>query len=348
MTRINRNLVVIAAILFVVSVLTYRQSVTRADRFQRGQIFLANLNPDEIHQIRLTQGDEQVTLQRQNDAFTLVEKEGYPASNASVNRLLRSLMEVGLEREIGGDSELAAELELEPVSDETIEIALQDATDKEMVRLRVGKAFDDGPGRYVQRLDGDGSPIYLSSGSISFPTDSDSYVEKAILDRAQSEVVRVEGQDFELVKAEGESSLTLEGLEDSAKLKTSEVNRLGGLVSGLRFDQVYLSDDPEVADLQFEPAVKVELEDGSGYIFSRASRDDRTFVRIQGFHTVTQIAISRDESEEDLAAKADVLTRADEIEEFNQFHGSWSYELGEWAAESLELSRSDLIDSESS
>lgn len=348
MTRLNRNLVVITAVLFVVSVLTYRQSVTRADRFQRGQIFLANLNPDEIHQIRLIQGSDQVTLQRQGDTFTVVEKEGYPASNSSVNRLLRSLVEVGLEREIGEDPALAEELELEPVTDETIEIALQDATDKEMVRLRVGRSFDDGPGRYVQRLDGDRSPIYLSSGSISFSTDADSYLQKGILDRAQAEVVRVEGQDFELVQPEDGSSLTLVGVDDSVKLKTSEINRLGGLVSGLRFDEVYLSDDPEVADLQFKPAVRVELEDGSGYMFSQASRDERTFVRVQGFHTVTQVAISRDESEEDLAEKADVLTRADEIEEFNQFHGSWTYELGEWAAESLGLSRSDLIDSESS
>ncbi len=345
MTRLNRNLVVLVAILFVASVFTYRQTVTRADRFQRGQIFLANLNPDEIYQIRLTQGGEEVTLQRQSDAFTLVEKEGYPASNSSVNRLLKSLMEVGLEREIGASSELAEELELEPVADETIEIALQDATDKEMVRLRVGKAFDDGPGRYVQRLDGDESPIYLTSGSISFSTDADSYLEKQILDRAQSEVAKVEGKDFVLAKSEGESNLTLEGLDDAAKLKTSEVNRLGGLVSGLRFDEVYLSDDPEVTDLRFEPAVRIDLEDGSGYVFSRATRDDRIFVRIQGFHTVTQVAISRDESEEELAEKADVLTRADEIEKFNQFHGSWTYELGEWAAESLQLSRSDLIDS---
>jgi hypothetical protein len=96
----------------------------------------------------------------------------------------------------------------------------------------------------------------------------------------------------------------------------------------------------------FASSVKVELEDGSGYLLSYASRDDRNFVRVQGYHTVTQVAITRDESEEELAEKAEVLTRADEIEAFNKFHGSWTYELGDWAAESLRLRRSDLIDSE--
>ncbi len=347
MTRINRNLMIAAGILLVISILTYRQSVARGDRFQRGQIFLANLNADEIARIHVVQGEDEVTLERQADGFTIDEKVGYPASNASVNRLLRTLMEVGLEREIGSGADLAEELELEPLADETIEVALHDAAEKEMVRIRVGKAFEDGPGRYVQRLDGDTSPIYLSSASVSLSADAGSYLEKEILDRDQSEVVRVEGRDFELVRPEGETQLELVGGSDSVKLKSSELNRLQGLVSGLRFDEVYLSDDAEVAELLFEPAVKIELEDGSGYVLSYASRDDHNFIRVQGYHTVTQVAITRDDSEEDLAGKAEILTRADEIEAFNKFHGSWTYELGDWAAESLRLSRSDLIDSES-
>ena len=348
MSRLNRNLIIAVAVLLAISVLTYRQSVSRADRFQRGQLFLANLNPDEIARVELVQGEDRVTLARQGDGFVVVEKEGYPASNSSVNRLLRGLLEIGLEQEVGNDEDLAAELEIDPVGDETTEIALFDSTEKEMVRVRIGKAFEDGPGRYVKRLDGEGSPIYLTSGALSFSADAGSYLEKEILDRDRSQVARVEGRDFELVREAGESQLRLVGAKEGVDLKTSEINRLQGLVSGLRFDQVFLSDDPEVADLDFERAVSVELDDGSGYVFSVASRDDHSFVRVQGFHKVTQVAITRDESEEELAEKAEVLTRADEIEDFNKFHGSWTYELGDWAAESLGLSRSDLIDSGSS
>ena len=242
---------------------------------------------------------------------------------------------------------MAAELGIEPPDDETVEVSLRDAADKEMVRMRVGAAFADGPGNYVQRLDGDGSPIYLSSSTLSLSTDLGSFLDKEILGRDQSEVKRIEGDGFELEKAEGSSDFELSG-SGSVKLKNSEVNRLKGLVSGLRFEEVYLSDDPQVANLDFSPAVTIELEDGSGYVFSTNSGEDGTFVRVQGFHTVTQVAITRDESEEELAAKADVLTRADEIEAFNQFHGSWTYELGEWAGESLQLKRADLIDSDSS
>lgn len=348
MSRINRNLLIAAGVLLVLSALTYRQSVTRAERFQRGQIFLANLNPDEIDKIELSQGEEKVTLVRGSDGFTVAEKQGYPASNSAVNRLLRGLVEIGLEQEVGSGSDLAAELAIDPVIEETTEVGLLDATGKEMVRLRIGKAFEQGRGRYVKRLDGEGSPIYLTSNAISFAADPGSYLEKQILDHERSGVVSVQGRDFELVLEEGETQLTLAGTGDGVDLKRSEINRLQGLVSGLRFDQVYLSDDAEVADLPFETAIEVQLEDGSGYVFLHAARDDRDFVRVQGFHTVTQVAITRDESEEDLAQKAEVLTRADEIEEFNRFHGSWTYELGDWASESLRLTRSDLIDDESS
>ena len=44
----NAKLAVLAVLLFVFSVFSYRQSVTRAERFERGQKFLAQLNPDEI------------------------------------------------------------------------------------------------------------------------------------------------------------------------------------------------------------------------------------------------------------------------------------------------------------
>ena len=131
-------------------------------------------------------------------------------------------------------------------------------------------------------------------------------------------------------------------------MKSSEVNRLGSVLSGLRFDEVFVADDPEVRDLEFEPALKVDLADGSGYELSLAARDERYFMKIRGFNTVQQVAISREESEEELKEKAEMLTRADEIDEFNSFHGSWVYEISKWTAEKLELRRGDLIDTESS
>jgi len=43
-----------------------------------------------------------------------------------------------------------------------------------------------------------------------------------------------------------------------------------------------------------------------------------------------------------------MLSRADEIDAFNQFHGSWVYEISDFTAEKLQLKRQDLIESEKS
>ena len=97
MSKMNRNLLLIVALLFLLSVLTYRQSLDRADRFQRGQRFLANLNPDDVATLVVTKGEDTVTLKRQGDRFVVAEKRDFPASNSAVNGSVVSLACDGVE-----------------------------------------------------------------------------------------------------------------------------------------------------------------------------------------------------------------------------------------------------------
>ncbi len=69
-----------------------------------------------------------------------------------------------------------------------------------------------------------------------------------------------------------------------------------------------------------------------------------TYLSIQGFSTVDRVEIAPDESEEELKEKADTLSRADEIRNFNAFHGSWVYEIEERFVEKLELRKADLVE----
>lgn len=345
MSKTNRNLLVVVAVLFLLSALTYWQSVGRADRFQRGQLFLSNLNPDEIARIELSKGEETVTLRRQEDRFTLAEKRDYPASNSSVNRFLRDLLEIGLEREVGRGEGLASELGIEPPGEETLEVALIDRAGQEMVRLRVGDAAEDGSGNYVQRLDEDEAAIYLTSQGVRLSADAGSFLDKQIVDHAASEVVRVEGGDFVLEKTPEDDELVLAAMPAGQQLKSSEVSRLKSLLSGLRYEEVFVADDSEVSGLEFDQTTKIDLADGSGYVLSHAREGERHFLKIRGHNEVQQVAITVDESEEELKEKAEMLSRADEIDAFNSFHGSWIYEISDFSAEKLQLKRSDLLES---
>ncbi len=346
-SKTNRNLTILTLVLMALSLWAYRESVNRADRFQRGQTFLSNLNPDEIARVEIRQGGESVTLERQGETFRVVEAQGYPASNAAVNRLVGDLLEISLEKEIGTGIELAAELELEPVGESTVEVLFQDAAQKEMVRLRLGRLFEGGPGRYVQRLDRPDDPIYLTSEGLHVKVDSTSFLRQQIVDVPGSEVVRIEGTDFILTRQGEGEGLSLEGAPASAEPKTAEISGLESILRNLSFKSVYVADDEEVRDLDLRSALSIDLEDGSGYDLAVAEREGRYFLQIAGRHSVSQVAISLDEAEEELQEKADMLTRADEIEDFNQFHGSWIYELSEADGRRLLLSQADLLEAES-
>jgi len=346
-SKTNRNLTILTLVLMTLSLWAYRESVNRADRFQRGQTFLSNLNPDEIARVEIRQGGESVTLERQGETFRVVEAQGYPASNAAVNRLVGDLLEISLEKEIGTGTELAAELELEPVGESTVEVLFQDAAQKEMVRLRLGRLFEGGPGRYVQRLDRPDDPIYLTSEGLHVKVDSTSFLRQQIVDVPGSEVVRIEGPDFILTRQGEGDGLSLVEAPASAEPKTAEISGLESILRNLSFKSVFVADDEEVRDLDLRSALSIDLEDGSGYDLAVAEREGRYFLQIAGRHSVSQVAISLDEAEEELQEKADMLTRADEIEDFNQFHGSWIYELSEADGRRLLLSQADLLEAES-
>lgn len=348
MSKLNRNMLLVVVALFLLSALTYRQSVGRADRFQRGQVFLANLNPDDVATITVSKGDEKVTLRRQADRFLVAEKRDYPASNSSVNKLLRDLLEIGLEREVGRGESLQAELEIEPLGPETVEVQLEGSGDQEMVRMRVGKTFDEGPGNYVQRFDEEDPAIYLTSSGVHASTEVGTYLDKLIVDHERTEVSIVSGADFLLERPADGGDLTVADLPAGEKVKSSEVGRLESALSGLRFDEVFVADANEVVGLLFEPALEIGLVDGSSYVLFLAQREEKTYLRIQGQNEVQQVAITVDEAEEELREKAEMLTRADEIDAFNSFHGSWVYEIGDLTAKKLRLTRKDLIEPETS
>ena len=348
MSKINRNLLLVAAALFLLSALTYRQSVGRGDRFQRGQLFLANLNPDDVTTISVAEGDDSVTLRRQGDRFLVAEKQDYPASNSSVNRLLRDLLEIGLERQVGKGENLQAELEIEPIGAATVEVVLSGSGEQEMVRMRLGKSFADGPGNYIQRFDEEDAAIYLTASGVQISTDVGTYLDKLIVDHERSEVSSVSGTDFLLARAAESGELALADLPAGEEAKTSEIGRLESMLTDLRFDEVFVADADEVSGLRFDPVLEIGLQDGSGYVLSLAQRDDKSYVKIRGTSEVQQVAIAVDEAEEELQEKADMLSRADEIDAFNSFHGSWVYEISDFTAGKLQLTRKDLVESETS
>jgi hypothetical protein len=335
----NAKLLVAVAVLAALSAFTYWNSVARADRFERGQKLLANLNPDEVAEVALRSAEGTLTLQRSGEAFLVKEANSYRASNAAVNRLLRDLLDISLAREVGSGEQLEAELGLEPLGEDGLEVRLANAAGQEMVLVRLGRRADEGGGVFVQRRDGDERPIFLTSAAVSVDAEARTYLDRELVDVPSADVVRVVGPDFELAR-EGEGQLQL--VRPRGAAKPGEVGKLSSFLNRLQFDKVYLADDPSVAGLDFADTFRFDLADQSGYYVSVATDGDRELVRITGFFGVERIEIARDSSDEELEEKADVLKRSDEINQFNAYHGSWVYELESFDGDKLRIRAADL------
>ncbi len=339
--KTNTILAVVAAVLLILSAFTYVESVQQAERFERGQKFLSNLNPDEIAEILITKGEETTHLRRSGAEFVVVGAHGYPAKNEAVNRFIRDVLELGLEQEVGKGEDLVEELELAPGGEETTEVVFKNAADKEMVHFLVGKAFEGGSGSYVRRADTEDGLIYLTSSRVYLSTGEDDFLNKEILDLEQDDIAAIRGPDYLIEDQEGE--LKLIDLP-AGKKESSKMSRAKSILAGLRFDKHFLADDPEVGGLPFNTIVEVELKDQSGYQVAVAGRGDKHYLRIHGFHTAGQVSIAMDADEQEAQEKSEILVRADEIGEFNKFHGSWVYEVTETTAEKVLLTRQDLIE----
>ncbi len=340
--KINQILIAVCVALCALSVFSYTESVRRAERFERGQKFLQNLNPDSIAEIVIQKGDDEgAHLRREGDRFAVVDADGYPAKNESVNRFIRDVLKLSLEQEVGSGESLTSELELAPGGESTIDVAFKDANEEEMIHFLVGKSMEDGGGSYVMRTDGDDDTIYLTSSRVYLSTRQDDFLDKEILDVEDSEVAAVRGQGFTIEDQNG--SLALAEMP-AGKKPSSKFNQLKSLLSGLRFSKHYLADAPEVQGLYFDSAVDVELKDESGYQVQVAAKGDKHYMRIRGYDNYGQLTVSPDDDEETTARIAEQLKRQTEIDDFNAFHGSWIYEITETIANRVKVKSAELVE----
>lgn len=337
----NRLLMVVAAAVFLLSFLSYRESVTRAERFERGQKFLSNLNPDEIANVLLSKDGTTTELRRQEDTFVVTSAYGYPASNDSVNRLLKDVLGLSLEKEVGSGESLEEELGLRADAEGAMEVTLKDAAGKDMVHFLVGNAFEGGSGNYVQRLDGEKSPVYLTAARVSLQTEGSNFLKKELLDVEEAEVVGISGQGFAFEDVDG--SLTLSGLA-SGKKESPKASQLKSLLSGLRFEEHFLANDPNLQPMIFDHELQVDLKDQSGYLLSVAEKGEDHYMRIMGVHDVGQVSVALDASEDEVRETSEVLTRADEIKEFNALHGSFIYKVSKLTADKVRTQASELVE----
>jgi hypothetical protein len=335
----EKVLLTITILMGALSLLTYLQQGGKEDSFERGQKLLANFNVDHIHKIAVTQDGKTITLKRENDRFTMIEKSGFPAKNQAVNRLLKSVLDIALEKEIGASDELRQELDL--TTEAAKMVVFESEKGQKLLELFIGKTLEGGQGNYLYRT-ADQAPIYLSQQNVFLNADETSLLDNEVVNVAADTLSGIQSPEFQL-QSDDSGNWTLSGMSNQKVLNSSNVDRLKRALAPLRIQDALLADDASLQGLTFNRTLTYFLKDGSRYLLSLAEKGEKTYVKISGVSDIERVSISKDESEEELKAKSEKLQRADELKKFNAFQGSWVYELSDHVASTLKLSSSDLV-----
>lgn len=202
------------------------QAAGRATQGERALPALADKLGD-VTRLRLTHGAMTLHFQRgEQRRWTLVEKGGYPADQERIRKLLLQLAELELVEPKTDRRELLARLDLDdPANGAATLVAVSGAgIDAQLVigRRRPSEIGQGEAGVYVRRPDGD--QAWLARGSFNLGGDAVSWLDRRIIDIAQSRVASVvltapDGTAVALTRSSADQPFAIDGPPEDARPK---------------------------------------------------------------------------------------------------------------------------------
>ncbi|MCU0797332.1 MAG: DUF4340 domain-containing protein [Akkermansiaceae bacterium] len=284
-------IIAIALVIAVVVVKsTKSESFTAATDRSRGDTLLADFKPDEVAAITITKGKETLNLKKTEGAWTVAERDNYPALVRSINELLRTLADVKVTQGIEADPASAPRFGMDPESENADEqgtdLVLADASGKEIAKLTFGKNLEaasdptspfggGSTGRFV-RNHADTTGIYVTSEV--FPTLSpkaEAWLHDEFLkvEKIQSITVSEPGKPdataWKLTRPTADAEFALEGKADNEELNAEAITPLKSLFSYARFEDVLTKDKADAAwNKEQRQTAVITTEEGFTYNLS--------------------------------------------------------------------------------
>jgi hypothetical protein len=280
----------IIAVVLVVALIAVNSS--RKDGFQsatertRGETLIKELPAAEVAGLTIRNGDNTVTMKRNESGWVVAERDDYPANTRNINELIRTIAEVKVTQGIEADPEFAPRFGMDPVAEDDAEkgteVVMADASGKELAKLTFGRNLESGSsaspfgggatGRFVLNH-ADASGVYVTSEL--FPTltaDVTRWLDDSFLrvEKIQSVAVSKPGQENEiqwkLTRPDENAEFALEGKKDEENLDTTAINPIKNLFSYARFEDVVPAADADEAwDKDKRQTAVIETVEGFTY-----------------------------------------------------------------------------------
>ncbi|MEM1092347.1 MAG: DUF4340 domain-containing protein [Pseudomonadota bacterium] len=241
---------------------------------------------NDITAVTVTDGDEQVTLEREGGVWHVAERDGYRADLSQLRRRLVALVEAKRLEGKTTNPERYAQLGVSDVSegdddDQNLKVAV---AGPEGFDLIVGKRANASQGTYVRFADE--AQSWLASGDLRFSANARDWLKKDLLDIPANRVrsaslAHSSGDRIELSKARPEDpNYGLDNLPDDREvLSPSAGNSIASAIAGLRFEDVAPASQENFQGLEI---VQGEYETFDGLrVSTRAfNREDKYYVML--------------------------------------------------------------------
>lgn len=352
MTR--RTLVGLAAALVVLALLAvYGQRSDSSSRETRPLLPRLEAALGDVDRVVTVAGGEQATLERRADAWTVAEKDGYPADVERLREALLALAEARIVERKTSNPEYYERLGVDPVSaDGARGVAMSvHAGDAVFETVIVGDLAREGS-RYVRLADEPTS--YLVDRDIDVPASPAQWAAPRIVDVAGDRVRRViiehpDGETVRIFKTDrSEQNFSVEDVPDGRELSyPGAANVVSGSLRDLRLEDVEAADSQN-GDEAFRTTFTTF--DGLEITVAGVEEGDGGWITLQaraaGVDDVSQPGPADAAEDGASAAGGDEAVPADASEEaagINERVRGWRYRIADRQFEQMSRRLEDLL-----
>jgi len=304
-------------------------------------------------------GDTPVTVVRENDRWTVVEKAGYPADVGRLRKALVSLANANLVEAKTRNPDRYPKLgvqDIEKAEADAQHVALWDKEGKPLIQILIGKT-GKGVGSYARKVGDEQS--WLLSEQISIPATAEDWLDKNLIqlntERVQRVDVRpIEGSAFALIKPDPQQKdFQLEDVPEGKRTKAGQPQRLAAALSRVTLDDVITDEqilesdtDWHITDFKTFDGLHLEAKlrtvDDKHYLKLRAQLEPET-QRNDPSEPTKEVKDGSEKTPPEGAMKSrqEVAQEAERLQE--RFEG-WTFIIPSYTANALSLTYDEMIE----
>ena len=333
---------IIAAVMLVWAVVQSQVS-NRTQTVSKGLSYLVSgVNIDEIDSIAIKSGEEALTLKRQGDGFTVVNKDNYPAETKKVNELITDCLGIEVSQMVTDNPINHQDLGVtEDKAATTVKFIKPDGSI--LVEILVGNPKESGQSTYIRLASS--NKVYETSDIPMIDAAAMNYIQKRLVSLVRKDIEEVSfnspNSEYILKPLTENEDVELVDVPEGKELKQSEAKSVFTALSNLDFSDVMKNP----GDLNFDRQYKCKLFNSTEFTFNIASKEGKTFVTCRAVFTEGRPAtIKKDETPEQLKEKEEKLLLDDKADDFTKRHMGWVYEIPAYTAKYLTRELSDLVE----